>query len=214
MKKFISIIVLVCFIFLNIPKPTFANDNVKNNIVLVDDEKFLSLEMLIRKNKFMNQEDLVNIQNLSSQVSDEERIFLYQKYKKNGGLGVGVNFLFPGLGSLIIGDYISALITYACTGIGIPIMVTGLMASLPSPLPPYMVEEKKQDPIATIQMIVGFSLMIFGAIYNLASPVMFANNFNSNLKKGLRYDDMFKDVKLVEPTNSNIYQVQFAVIKF
>jgi hypothetical protein len=214
MKKFVSIIVLVCFILINIPNPTFASQQSENNIVLVDDETFLSLEMMIRKHKFMTQDDLLNAQNLSSQVSDDDKIFLYQKYKKNAGLGVGVNFIFPGLGSIILGDYISALIIYICAGIGIPFMVTGFMTNLPSPLPPYMKDEKKQDPIATIQMIVGISLMIFSMIYNFASPFIFSNNFNNNLKKALRYDDIFKDVKLIEPKNYNIYQVQFVSIKF
>lgn len=195
---------------------TYLNNFVKEEIT---EDNIYNLELMLRKKTFMNEIGLKKVQELSKDLSYEQKFLLYKKHQNNAAIGFLMNLFFPALSTLISGNFLGVAIIYGCDIAGITLFVNGLMPILPSDFdvmnPNQRVISEQTKYLSYIEMILGAILFFTGSIYNYTEPFITANNFNDRLRKAL-YFDQKEIVEFKENTNrlKNTLQVNIISVKF
>jgi hypothetical protein len=106
----------------------------------------------------------------------------YEAGKKNGGLAILLEFVFPGLGSVYSDHAIGGLITWTCMIAGIAMIVWGIED---------WADDNRVDGMSgpssvnTTQLTVGILLLAGGRIYGFVDAYRSADAFNERLRAKL-----------------------------
>lgn len=149
------------------------------------------MEQLIRSNEMLGNEKMYKMQEISEFLSQEERMELYNRYQKVPGtkvVGCLLNMApIPGLGSLIIGDKIGALMTFLGVigggGIG-ALSLIGIYGMGPV----YLSDTSAMTRLSILMgaTIAGFSLATIFYFNGLISPFFYSDNYNTRLALSLK----------------------------
>jgi len=120
-------------------------------------------------------------------VPEPVRALAYEDNSKSAVGAVGLEILFPGLGSVYAEDARGALITLGLVAGGLAAVIVGFsqLPALfphgvePPPMPP------KASPVALPLMIGGAALAIYGRIFGLQNAANAADRYNTVLRTSL-----------------------------
>lgn len=148
-----------------------------------DNMAFFQVSQLIENGLEDNQ---MQIASLSSQLSPDQKMMLYNKYEKGAGGPFALNFFIGwGIGSYVQGDGKGGAFQTVTEGIGWILMLVGVSG-----------EEISTGPLA-----VGAICMSVGQIYGWFRPFVFRNNYNKTLQNSLNGQSqmMFSLAPIIDP---------------
>ena len=146
------------------------------------EENKIRLYFMLHEKAFLDKMGIYELQRLAGQIPYSERLAMYSTYeRRDNGLGAGLNFFIPSLGSWVQGDITGALIQDGLLILGVGLLV--LNDNFDYENSTFYNNENGQSDM---MYYTGIAVLAGNWIFGLIRPFTFTRKWNKKLASSLR----------------------------
>jgi hypothetical protein len=142
------------------------------------------LELMLLEKKFLRESGIRQMQNLASPLPLSERLLMYSAHRRSDqGIGAGLNFFVPSLGSWVQGDVGGAVFQDILLGLGIFFITNPLDLS-------YGFGEDENGSATRAEdndslLFTGIGILAFNWLFGVVHPFNYVRNWNLKISTAL-----------------------------
>jgi hypothetical protein len=146
------------------------------------EEKKIRLYFMLHEKEFRDKMGIYEIQRLAGEIPYSERLDMYAAFeKRDQGLGAGLNFFIPSLGSWIQGDFVGALIQDGLLLVGAGLLYwNGNFDYENSNF------YNKENGQSNMILYAGITVLAADWIFGIVRPFIYVRKWNKKLAASLR----------------------------
>jgi hypothetical protein len=146
------------------------------------EEKKIRLYFMLHEEEFLDKMGIYEVQRLAGEIPYSERLAMYSAYeRRDQGLGVGLNFFAPSLGSWMQGDITGALIQDGLLLVGVGLLYWNNNFDYENSNF-YNAENGQTD----MMMYAGITVLAGNWVFGLIRPFTYVRKWNKKLAASLR----------------------------
>jgi len=146
------------------------------------EENKIRLYFMLHEEAFLDKMGIYEVQRLAGEIPYSERLAMYSAYeRRDQGMGAGLNFIIPSLGSWMQGDYAGALFQDGLLILGIGLLYLNDNFDYESST--FYNEETGQS---NMMKYAGITVLAGNWIFGIIRPFTYAKKWNKKLALSLR----------------------------